>query len=239
MADPMTELGGLLLGDLTAEEAARLDAALAGDPALRAEAGSLTALAGALRATAPAPVPEPLRDRVLGAVAAAAADAATPPADIGAARARRRPRLPLAAAAAALIALGVALGAVLAPREERQPGPVERPAVTLASTAGPGTAVVRITIAGEGRIVRLRTDDLPALDNDAEFYELWFVDPRDRPGRPRRVSAGTFHPDAEERVDVILHAAADPAKLPILAVTREPRDGDGAPTAPDVLVSRP
>lgn len=34
------------------------------------------------------------------------------------------------------------------------------------------------------------------------------------------------------------HAAVDPSKYPVVAVTEEPGDGDPRPTRPDVLRSR-
>ena len=40
------------------------------------------------------------------------------------------------------------------------------------------------------------------------------------------------------RVVARFFAAANPRKLPVLAVTREPRDGNPAPTLSDVLRSR-
>jgi hypothetical protein len=71
------------------------------------------------------------------------------------------------------------------------------------------------------------------------YYELWFVGPGDTPGAPNRVSAGTFHPDSRGRVVARFFAAANPRKLPVIAVTREPRDGNPAATLPDVLRSSP
>ena len=67
------------------------------------------------------------------------------------------------------------------------------------------------------------------------IYELWFVAPGDTRRRPRRVPAGTFHPDEQGRGSVRLVAAAEPAKYPRLSVTLEPADGDPARTGPEVL----
>jgi len=61
------------------------------------------------------------------------------------------------------------------------------------------------------------------------------VGPGDRPGAPNRISAGTFHPDPEGRSRVIFHAAVNPRNYPGLAVTREPGDGDPAPTGEDIM----
>ena len=85
-------------------------------------------------------------------------------------------------------------------------------------------------------MIDFRTDELPILPK-GEYYELWFVGPGDRPGRVNRISAGTFHPDAQGRSNVRFVAAVDPAKYPGLAVTAEPGDGDPAPSRPDVMRS--
>jgi hypothetical protein len=83
---------------------------------------------------------------------------------------------------------------------------------------------------------QIEGDELPILPK-GEYYELWFVGPGDRPGRVNRISAGTFHPDAQGRSNVRFAAAVDPAKYPGLAVTEEPGDGDPAPSRPDVMRS--
>lgn len=184
-------------------------------------------------------------------------DAAAPVGDLAAARGRREARrgIPAWAAAAAAVvvgAIGAALGAGLggsettrvatvtttAPATEPsdelvQPGEVERDGLELTSENGAIVASARISVVGPGRYTRLRTSGLPQLDNASEFYELWFVSADGK----RRVPAGTFHPDTAGDVDALFFAAADPEKLPVLAVTREQRDGDARPTLPDVLRS--
>jgi hypothetical protein len=92
----------------------------------------------------------------------------------------------------------------------------------------PGTLELEVT---------LRSDELPVLPT-GEFYELWFVGPGDSAAKPNRISAGTFHPDAEGNSDVRFHAAVDPAKYRVIAVSEERGDGDPQPTRPDVLRSR-
>lgn len=71
-----------------------------------------------------------------------------------------------------------------------------------------------------------------------EYYELWFVGPGDVPGRPNRISAGTFHPDKDGRSIVTFAAAVDPVTCPEVAVTAEPGDGHPALNGPDVLRAR-
>ena len=90
---------------------------------------------------------------------------------------------------------------------------------------------------GIGRVIRLRTDELPILP-EGEYYELWFIGPGDSPAAPNRISAGTFHPDEDGRSDVTFAAAVDPFLFRVLSVTAEPGDGDPRPTGPEVLRSR-
>lgn len=87
---------------------------------------------------------------------------------------------------------------------------------------------------GIGRVVEIRSDDLPILPK-GELYEVWFVADNDTPGVPNRISAGTFHPDESGRTVVSLTAAVDPAKYPVLAITAEAGDGNPAPSATEVL----
>jgi len=136
----------------------------------------------------------------------------------------------LAAAAAVVVAFG--LGTVIADSKGAPKGP---PAEFEVALQGP-VAQARVTgvMVGIGRIVTFRSDDLPILPK-GEYYEVWFVGPGDRPGRPNRISAGTFHPDEQGRSEVELTAAVDPTKYPELSVTAEPADGDPSPNGPEVL----
>ncbi|HYN52930.1 MAG TPA: anti-sigma factor, partial [Thermoleophilaceae bacterium] len=104
------------------------------------------------------------------------------------------------------------------------------------SGAGGQTASAVVQKTGIGRVVDFRTEALPILPK-GEYYELWFVGPGDRPSKPNRISAGTFHPDEVGRSNVRFAAAVDPAMYPRLAVTAEPGDGDPSPTRPDILRS--
>jgi hypothetical protein len=102
---------------------------------------------------------------------------------------------------------------------------------------GPAAAEVEVRKTGIGRVVSLSSGTLPILPK-GEYYELWFVGPGDRPGRPNRISAGTFHPDENGRSNVTFAAAVDPTLYPVLSVTAEPGDGDPRPTGLEVLRSR-
>lgn len=139
-------------------------------------------------------------------------------------------------AAAAVVAMAFALGGVVLgdpAGDEVAGGDVEFETV-LGAPVGGATADVTGIKTGIGRIVELRTDDLPILA-DGGRYEVWFVGPGDSPGSWNRISAGTFHPDPDGRSNVDLTAAVDPALYPRLSVTAEPGDGDPLPGGPEVL----
>ncbi len=99
------------------------------------------------------------------------------------------------------------------------------------------TASARVDMLGTGRVVSFDTDDLPILPK-GEYYELWFIGPRDSREDPNRISAGTFHPDPQGRSQVRFHAAVDPTKYPVLSVTAEPGDGDPRPSDREVMRSQ-
>ena len=122
--------------------------------------------------------------------------------------------------------------------EQRQPGSLEVEARLTSPGAATPTAAVRVTETGIGRVVAVESENLAPLDNDQEFYELWFVGPGDTQAEPNRVSAGTFHPDEQGRTDVRLAVAAVPDDYPVLSVTREPRDGNPGSSGAEVLRSR-
>jgi hypothetical protein len=104
-----------------------------------------------------------------------------------------------------------------------------------AELAGGGAAAtVELTELPVGRVIDLRSESLPVLPR-GEFYELWFATRADRPGAPDRISAGTWHPDAEGSSVVRFTGAVDPARNPIVVITREPADGDPAPSGREVL----
>lgn len=179
--------------------------------------------------------PSPDRVAALRAAVAQPADHAPPiPLDFS----RRRPRFSALAAAAAAAAVLVAffVGSSVAERSETTDlagGTVEFE-VALGAPGGDASADVVGIKTGIGRVVRLRSDDLPILPK-GEYYEVWFVGPGDSPAQRNRISAGTFHPDDQGRSEVELTAAVDPAKYPGLSVTAEPGDGNPAPNGPEVL----
>ena len=174
-------------------------------------------------------VPPPgLKRRVLLAVEQAATAREPAPRPL---RRRRwtRPAFGAAALAGAAIVL-------LAVRAGGPAGELELQAILQSPNGAEATVDVRKT--GIGRVIKLRTDELAILPK-GDYYELWFVGPRDTPARPNRISAGTFHPDENGRSNVTFAAAVDPALYPVLSVTAEPGDGDPRPTGPEVLRSSP
>jgi len=183
------------------------------------------------RALPGAAPPADLRERTLAAVARAAEldglgalPAVEPDRPV-----RRGGRFGLRVLAPALAGLAtalVALALVVSGGEELE---------ARAELGGDGVAAtVELTELGIGRVVELRSDSLPVLPA-GEFYELWFATPDDRPGAPDRISAGTWHPDPEGASVVSFTGAVDPALNPVVVITREPGDGNPAPSGREVL----
>jgi anti-sigma-K factor RskA len=235
------DLGNYLLGRLDQRERAFVEEHLGSCERCRAAAAELEATAALLaRAAAPVAPPADLGQRAMSAVRDLA-EGNPARLEAAGARPRVRPRtwawprrLAVAGAAAAALAVGV-FGGILLARDPGLPGTPELE-TTLTSANGTAGASARVTRVGAGRVVQLRSDDLPILPK-GEYYALWFVGPGDRRGAPNRISAGTFHPDEDGRSNVRFTAAVDPEKYPRLTVTREPGDGDPRPNRPDILRS--
>jgi hypothetical protein len=176
--------------------------------------------------------PEPVR---VTALREAAADARSRASMATASRAPRPARraVVLGAAAAIVVALGIGVIARDPGTQQVADGVLEFTA-TLRAPDGKAVADVTGTRAGFGRVLELRTDELPILPT-GQYYEVWFVGPGDSPLSPNRISAGTFHPDELGRTDVVLTAAVDPSKYPELSVTAEKGDGDPRPSDTEVL----
>ncbi len=223
------DLGGYALGLLSAEDRRNFETHLVRCDDCRAELGELKDAVWLLRDAAPTVAPPPrLKRNVLAAVERAAAAELAPLPTVR----RRRPRLAFAAGAGALVAAAAIL--LLTLRVGGPAGELELQG-TLGSPNG-AQASVEVRRTGIGRVITLRTDELPILPK-GEYYELWFVGPGDTRETPNRISAGTFHPDENGRSHVTFTAAVDPALYPVLSVTAEPGDGDPRPTGPEVLRS--
>lgn len=118
--------------------------------------------------------------------------------------------------------------------DTRLPGEREK----SATLTGDGfRADARVNVIGPGRLVEIKSDTVPVIPKGT-YYELWVVGPGDAPGRPNRISAGTWHPDSRGVTDVRFLIAADPQRFPDIEVTREPPDGDPRPSGRVVLMSR-
>ncbi len=146
----------------------------------------------------------------------------------------RRRRVAAAAVAVAAAIAGYGGAQVIDQLQTGTDGGVQEFAVRLRSDDGSRQAEVTGTRVGEGRVIRVSSDDLPILPK-GEFYEVWFVGPGDAPASPNRISAGTFHPDDQGRTKIVLLGAVDPRKLSVLEITAEPGDGNPLPSGPAVL----
>lgn len=237
MAEPdlHVDVAGYALGVLDPGERAALERHLAGCERCRVELVELVHTVRMLDGAAPADrPPASLQARTFIRIERDAAIDREP------ARARRPRRswLPrLALAGVALVAVTAAALLGFRAGEQRQAGNLEVDTRLTSPEGTTPTAAVRVTETGIGRIVAVASDNLPTLDNEREFYELWFVGPGDTAREPNRVSAGTFHPDEQGKTAVRLAAAVVPRNYPLVSVTREPRDGDPRRTGPEVLRS--
>ena len=232
MAEPIgihVDVAGYALGQLETEERSRFEQHLADCVSCQSELTELNGAARMLALVAPADQPPPgLAARTLLAVEREAGTAAAP------VRRRRRRVFALAAVGAVAVTAALLVGLLV-----RDTSTLELDA-TLRSPSQPGVqGTVQVTETGIGRVVEVESRDLPVLNNDREFYELWFVAADDASGSPNRVSAGTFHPDESGSTSVRLAAAVVPANYPSVVVTREPRDGDPRATGPTVLQYSP
>jgi hypothetical protein len=212
-AERRDDLAAWAVAQIDPEREAALDAHLATCAACRREADELLAVAAVALSVDPAqlgaaPVAPPAADRV--------AEAMEPPADLGARisarirRERRRQtrRRALVAAVGAAAAAAVVVVSLVALSGDDGPGRVrgEQFAFTKLPAGATATAVV-----GEdpgGSVVQLSATGL----DPGTTYALWLSDPETH---PERVPAGTFRPDDDGTVDVVLHCA-----LPAHAVGR-------------------
>jgi anti-sigma-K factor RskA len=222
MADhPHGDLAAWLLGELDHDSERSFREHLLHCDACREEATELDSMPGMLATAAPPfTVPADLEARTLAAIEQAA----------GTRRRRRRLgwRLPIAVGAVTAAAAAVAAVAVVVPGDRGDRFALE----SVRGEAVDVAATVQVTDVG-----REVTLDISRLRDPRPkgLYELWFVAPDDTRRRPNRISAGTFHPDADGTGRVRLLAAADPQRYPRLSVTLEPNDGNPRWTGKEVL----
>jgi anti-sigma-K factor RskA len=228
-ANGHAELGAFALGLLDPDERRTFERHLADCPHCSSELRTLEEALALVQLAAPSfELPAALERRTFVAVERAAAATALPRHG----RRSRRRRVALVSAVAAAAAAALVLGLRSAP----SPGELEVRTV-LRAARGAAHASVDVRKTGIGRVVTFHSDTLPILPK-GEYYELWFVGPGDRPGRPNRISAGTFHPDLDGRSTLALTAAVDPVLYPVLVVTAEHGDGDPRSNGREVLRSR-
>ena len=235
MADARThsELGPYVLGTLSADERIEFERHLGSCSSCAAELPSLRRVGTTLeRAIAPIAPPASLEHRVLAAVRGDEVAPAPAPTTSWAFGLRRRAR-PLWALAGGAAVAAAGLVAALVFWGAGGNGVLELETV-MQAPVGAAQASLEVRKTGIGRVVTFRSDTLPVLPK-GEYYEIWFVGPGDRPERPNRISAGTFHPDEDGRSFVTFAAAVDPALYPVVSVTAEPGDGDPRATGPEVL----
>ena len=229
-SSPHHDVAGYALGSLSDDQRSAFEAHLADCDSCRKELDDLVPVADLLASADPGPV-EPPPPELAARTLLAVERAATPRAARRPSGRAFRPQRRWLSPALAALCLGAIASVALVVSDGDDHDPVEAVAELR---RGSQNGTIALTKTGIGRVVRLRTDDLPILPK-SEYYELWFVGPGDRPGNPNRISAGTFHPDANGRSTVTFAAAVDPRRYRRMAVTAEPGDGDPAPAGRDVL----
>jgi anti-sigma-K factor RskA len=236
------------LGALSAEEARRFEAYLAGSPEARREVAEYREVAALLALAEPEPAASPdLRNRVL-----ARGRAHSSPPALGQRR-PTRPWLALAAALVAVVGLGFGyaqLGTVRDLRQElaRVGQHLERTSdrlrareATLNAILEPGVQLFQLTASGDpDPLIQLfwdrqrhravlhgfRLDSVP----QGRAYQLWFI----KDGAP--VPSVTFRP--EPTGHVLVEGIEVPAEgdVTAAALTVEPESGSPQPTSPIRLV---
>jgi anti-sigma-K factor RskA len=237
MVDDHLLAGAYALGSLDPSEATAFEAHLMECPDCRNEVAELTDTAAALALAVPAPVSDPLFERVMAQVRTTPQLPALRPPDEPSAPAGgrviplRRPARPGrwllgAAAALALVLVAATMVTRLAgerARDDELAAIVDDPASQLTRLQGDGPGDVDVYVQAASGKAAVETRGLPGLD-PARTYELWFL----TGATPHR--AVTFTPDSSgtTRVAFPMPVAAPEA----FAVTVEPAGGSDAPTLP-------
>lgn len=210
MSDPVA----YLLDELTPEEAAAFERAMAADAALREEVDRLRPVITRLEAVPneawDPPAPPPLR----------MPEAAKAPAK----RPRRLVLRPLVAAACAvvLLAAGAGLGAWL----DREPSPSEQLALRPVGDLDPAAAG-RVSLSGDR--MTLRVSGLRPSEGD-QFYELWLL------GADKRlIGLGSFRVGDDGEATFRLPLPVDPGAFDYFDLSLEPGDGDPGHSGVSVL----
>jgi anti-sigma-K factor RskA len=236
------------LGALSAEEARRFEAYLAGSPEAQREVAEYREVAALLALAGPEPAPSPdLRERVL---ARGRAPSTRP------ASGQRRPARPWLALAAGLVAVvGLGFGyaqlrtvrdlqrelAQIGRRLERTSDLLRAREATLNAIFEPGVQMFQLTASGDPEpllqlfwdrqrhravIHGFRLDSVP----EGRAYQLWFI----KDGAP--VPSVTFRPEPTGHVLVERIEVPAEGEVTAAALTVEPESGSPQPTSPIRLV---
>ena len=238
------DVSSYVLGELDGAERAAFEAAMARDPALRAEVERLQPVVTRLDALEPGAW-EPGRPPPLvppfgaASVPPSPGEAREPGAASASAPAGRRLRIarrpivlrPAAAALAALLLLATGLGAglVLGGSDGAAPDGAARVVALAPVEPLGGSAGGEARLAGAGGTATVRVTGLPP-SRGGRFYELWLLG-----AEGELVSLGSFRVPASGEADLSVPLPADPSRFAALDVSVEPADGDPGHSKQSVL----
>jgi anti-sigma-K factor RskA len=247
-SSPQDLAAAYALGALSADEARRFEAYLAGSPETQREVAEYREVAALLALAGPEPAPGPgLRERVVARGPRPAAGPAT-----------RRPRAPvpwLALAASLMAAVGLGFGwaqlrtvadlrqelAQVGQRLDRTSDLLRGREATLNAIFEPGVQMFQLTASGDpDPLIQLfwdrqrhrailhgfRLDSVP----QGRAYQLWFI----KNGAP--VPSVTFRPEPTGHVLVERIEVPSDGDVSAAALTVEPESGSPQPTSPVRLV---
>jgi anti-sigma-K factor RskA len=231
---PHADLGGYLLGGLTAAEREAFERHLAGCASCRRELEELRGMPALVgQAAEPVRVPAGMEARVLGAIAREPRPgvlAQVPPRP-------RRVWAPLAIAAALAIAFVAGLGLGRGPLGGGvQPAPAAQTIRLAAADGSTASGVATVRREAGGTVIELSVRDLPPPP-PGHFYTCWLVAGDDTLQHQDRVSVGSFTTGPGGSATVRWETAADLGRYPHLGVTLEPDNGNPLHQGPKVLAA--
>ena len=210
-----------LLGELPPADRARFEREMGDDAGLREEVERMRPLVGDLDA---------LPGEAWGGTPVPALPPLPPLASLDQRRAARR-RLavrPAVAVAASLatLAVGVAIGAVIANRGADAGPPIALARLGDASATAAGTARV---VSSDGGALKLRVSGL-APSTRAQFYELWLLD-----GPTKAMSLGAFRVPSSGAASLTVPLPVSLTDFRFIDVSVEPEDGVATHSGRSVL----
>jgi anti-sigma-K factor RskA len=222
---PHPDLGGYVVGCLSAEEADTFDTHLASCAVCRDEVRALAGLPALLeQASPPVAVPAELARRTRAAVEAAAAGDE-----------RRRVFTLAALSAVAVLIVLLAAAVIFWPNGSGSgPPPTEFALVGVGGSTATAQAVAVLDEQGGGWVIDLDVSGL-APPPEGSYYECWYVGAGDTRERPNRISAGTFVVGDRGSAALRMTLGARLREYPTMTVSLEPDDGDPAWSGPEVL----